>query len=107
MSGRGAGIEDLDDVDVLLPALQSDTTCKFDVSRIGCVLHILHVAMTAGLTNKYFLGPLGTGSWNEWTHSHLVALLGTVWYNTSMVRDPSLLGNGLVFSSFGHVSFFF
>ena len=43
MSGRGAGIEDLDDVDVVLPALQSDTTRKFDASRIGGVLHIFHL----------------------------------------------------------------
>ena len=30
--------------------------------RIGCVLHILHLAVTAGLTNPFFMGPLGKGS---------------------------------------------
>ena len=30
--------------------------------RIGCVLHILHIAVTAGMTNPFFMGRLGKGS---------------------------------------------
>ena len=51
--------------------------------RIGCVLHILHISVTAGLTTPCFMGPLGVGSWHEWKEDHLVALLGSVWYNIS------------------------
>ncbi|CAN0467373.1 unnamed protein product, partial [Ectocarpus sp. 8 AP-2014] len=29
------------------------------------------------------MGPLGKGSWHEWQQQHLVALLGSIWYNTS------------------------
>jgi len=52
--------------------------------RIGCVLHILHLAVTAGLTNPFFMGPLGKGSWREWESDHLVALLGSVWYKVTL-----------------------
>ena len=51
--------------------------------RIGCVLHILHLAVTAGFTNPFFMGPLGKGSWHEWESDHLVALLASIWYNIS------------------------
>lgn len=47
------------------------------------MLHILHLAVNAGLTNPFFMGPLGKGSWHEWESDHLVALLGSVWYNIS------------------------
>ena len=33
--------------------------------RIDCVLHILHLAVTAGLTSPFFMGPLGKSSWHE------------------------------------------
>lgn len=51
--------------------------------RLGCVLHILHIAITAGFTSVFFMGPLGKGSWHEWGTSHVFSLLGMVWYNTS------------------------
>lgn len=35
------------------------------------------------MENELFMGPLGTGSWHEWTRLHLVGLLGSVWYNLS------------------------
>lgn len=49
--------------------------------RLGCVLHILHIAITAGLTSIFFMGPLGKGSWHEWERDHVFSLLGMVWYN--------------------------
>ena len=51
--------------------------------RIGCLLHVLHLAISAGMQTDSFMGPLGTGSWHEWPKQHLVSLLGSVWYNTS------------------------
>lgn len=51
--------------------------------RIGCLLHVLHLAVNAGMECIFFMGPLGKGSWHEWEDHHLVALLGTLWYNTS------------------------
>ena len=30
-------------------------------ARLGCVLHILHIAVTAGMTSTFFMGPLGKG----------------------------------------------
>lgn len=51
--------------------------------RLGCVLHILHISITAGFTSVYFMGPLGKGSWHEWERDHVYSLLGMVWYNTS------------------------
>ena len=66
--------------------------------RIGCVLHILHIAVTAGMTNPFFMGPLGKGSWLEWEGDHLVALLGCVWYNIS----PSTACN-TTFRQFQHL----
>ena len=53
------------------------------VARLGCVLHILHIAVTAGMTSTFFIGPLGKGPWNEWERDHVFSLLGLVWYNTS------------------------
>ena len=53
-------------------------------ARLGCVLHnILHIAVTAGMTSTFFMGPLGKGPWNEWERDHVFSLLGLVWYNTS------------------------
>ena len=52
-------------------------------ARLGCVLHILHIAVTAGMTSTFFMGPLGKGPWNEWERDHAFSLLGLVWYNTS------------------------
>ena len=46
--------------------------------RLGCVLHILHISVTAGLTTPCFMGPLGVGSWHEWKEHHLLAVLGSV-----------------------------
>ena len=51
-------------------------------ARLGCVLHILHIAVTAGMTST-FMDPLGKGPWNEWERDHVFSLLGLVWYNTS------------------------
>ena len=47
--------------------------------RLGCALHVLHLAVTAGMTNPCFMGPLGVASWHE-PRDHLVALLGCAWY---------------------------
>ena len=57
--------------------------------RLGCALHVLHLAVTvtAGMTNPCFMGPLGVGISHE-PRDHLVALLGCVWYNIS--ADPTL-----------------
>ena len=52
-------------------------------ARLGCVLHILYIAVTAGMTRTFFMGPLGKGPWNEWERDHVFSLLGLVWYNTS------------------------
>ena len=51
--------------------------------RLGRVLHILHISVTAGLTTPCFMGPLGIGSRHEWKEDHLVALLGSVWTRVS------------------------
>ena len=50
---------------------------------LGCVLHILHISVTAGLTTPCFMCPLGVGSCHEWKENHLVALLGSVWTRVS------------------------
>ena len=52
-------------------------------ARLGCVLHILHIAAIAGMTSTFFMGPLGKGPWNEWERDHVFSLLGLVRYNTS------------------------
>ena len=57
-------------------------------ARLGSVLHILHIAVTGGMTSTFFMGPLGKGPlgkgpWNEWERDHVFSLLGLVWYNTS------------------------
>ena len=52
-------------------------------ARLGCVLHILHIAVTAGMTSTFFMDPLGKGPWNEWEIDHVFSLRGLVWYNTS------------------------
>ena len=41
-------------------AAAQDTTIY--AYRIGCVLHILHLAVTVGLTSPFFMDPLGKGS---------------------------------------------
>lgn len=51
--------------------------------RLGCILNIMHLSVTAGLESNYFMGPMGSGSWHEWKKNHLVALLGTLWYTVS------------------------
>ena len=45
-------------------------------ARLGCVLHMLHIAVTAGMTSTFFMGPLGKGPWNEWERDHLFSRLG-------------------------------
>ena len=56
---------------------------KVYAARLGCVLHILRIAVTAGMTSTFFMGPLGKGPWNEWERDHVFSLFGLVWYNTS------------------------
>ena len=51
--------------------------------RLGRVLYILHITVTAELTTPRFMGPLGVGSWHEWKEDHLIALLGSVWTRVS------------------------
>ena len=38
--------------------------------HLGCALHVLHLAVTAGMTNPCFMGPLGVGSWHESPRDH-------------------------------------
>ena len=57
-------------------------------AHLGCVLHILHIAVTAGMTSTFFMDPLGKGPWNEWERNHVFSLLGLVWYNTSPSDSP-------------------
>ena len=40
-------------------------------ARLGCVLYILHIVVTAGMTSTFFMGPLGKGPWNEWERDHV------------------------------------
>ncbi|CAN0335403.1 unnamed protein product [Pylaiella littoralis] len=72
--------------------------------RIGCLLHILHLAVNAGMQSLFFMGPLTQASWHEWPKPHLVALLGSLWYNTSR-SDSSCISwkifQNLVFGSKG------
>ena len=55
--------------------------------RVGCIYHILHLAAQKTMENRYFMWPLGKGSWHNWIDSHLVALLGHIWYNTSRSKS--------------------
>ena len=43
-------------------AASAEEDAPIHAHRIGCVLHILHLAVTAGWTNPFFMGPLGKGS---------------------------------------------
>ena len=56
---------------------------------IGCLFHVLHLANMKALESPYCLDPLGTGTWHEWKHSHLVALLGTGGYITNKPNASS------------------
>ena len=68
-------------------------------ARLGCVLHILHIAViTVGMTSTFFMGPLDKGPWNEWERDYVFSLLGLVWYNTSRSDSP---GKGCLFSGAG------
>ena len=51
--------------------------------HLGCALHVLHLAVTAGMTCPCFEGYQRVGSWHEWPVDHLVELAGCVWYNIS------------------------
>ena len=69
----------MDDVaDTLV--LPSCIICAF---RIGCLLHVLHLPMNAGMENLFFMGFLGKGAWHNWPRQRLVSLLGIIWYNTN------------------------
>ena len=65
--------------------------------RLGRVLYILHISVTAELKTPCFMGPLDVGSWHEWKEDHLVALLGSVWtrvsysYHTLIFQMPIAL----------------
>ena len=48
--------------------------------RIGCLLHVLHFFVNAGMGSVFFMGRLGKGSCPK---QHLVGLLGSLWYNMS------------------------
>ena len=61
--------------------------------RLGHVLHILHISVTAGLTTPCFMGPLGVGSWHERKEDHLVALLGSVWTRVSYSYHTRIIPN--------------
>lgn len=57
--------------------------------RLGCVLHILRIAITAGLTSVYFVGAIGEGPWNDWERDHPFSLLGLLWYNLSRANSSN------------------
>ena len=59
--------------------------------RLGRVLHILHISVTARLTTPCFMGPLGVGSWHEWKGDRLVALLGSVWTRVSYLYHTRII----------------
>eukprot|EP00752_Nemacystus_decipiens_P006816 g6119.t1 len=71
--------------------------------RLGCFLHILHLAVNAGMESEFFMGPLGHGSWHEWEKPHLVGLLGMVWYNLS--RSEAANTNWTQFKRLVHSKF--
>lgn len=52
---------------------------------------------------EFFMGPLGKGSWHEWSGQHLVALLGLVWYNLS--RSEATNTNRAQFKNLVHAKF--
>lgn len=87
-AGRGTSEDDTDVVDEAAP---------IHAVRIGCALHILHLAVMAGIQSDYFMGTMGSGSWHEWKTAHLVALLGTVWYTIS--RSGSSTANFAQFNN--------
>lgn len=64
------------------PARTPDEVSDLPISiiRVGCFLHILHISITSGIDNDFFMGPRGTGSWHEWQRQHVFALLGQAWY---------------------------
>ena len=53
------------------------------VHRIDCLLHLLHLSVSARMENAFFMGPLGKGSWHEWSKQHRVGLIGSTWYSMS------------------------
>ena len=57
------------------PAADPASAAPIFGHRLGCALHVLHLAVMAGMTNPCFMGPLGVASWHE-PRDHLVALLG-------------------------------
>ena len=63
-----------------IAVLAAKIICAF---HTGCYLHVLHLAVKAGMECMFFMGRLGTGSWHEWPKQHLVCFLGSVWYNMS------------------------
>lgn len=61
--------------------------------RIGCLLYILHIAVNAAMQSEFFMGVFTQASWHEWPGQHLVALLGSLWYNTSRSDASNLSWN--------------
>ena len=59
--------------------------------RLGRVLHILLVSVTAGLTAPCFMGPRGVRRWHDWKEDHLMALLGSVWTRVSYSYHTRLI----------------
>ena len=72
--------------------------------RIGCFLHVLHLAVNAGMENVFFMGRLGSGSWHEWAKQHLVCFLGSAYglrlskilFSISLTMSMSCSSVGLV-----------
>ena len=58
----------------------SDPERVIHAHRIGCLVHVLHLFVNAGMRNLLFMGRLGKWSWHEWPKKHLVGLLGSLWY---------------------------
>lgn len=52
-------------------------------SPVGCLLHVVHLSVNAGMDTPFFMGPLGKCALHYLPRQHLFSLLVIIWYNTS------------------------
>ena len=60
--------------------------------RIGCFIHVLHLADNVGMESVLHMCSLGSGSFHEWPKHHLACLLGSAWYNMSRSDVSNTIG---------------